>query len=90
MICFIECYRIIQQNILTRHKRDWIHVHDVARAICYLIPDKFRGVLDIGTGILQMKLFCFRISTMRMGKSDLPISRRYRGLDNSEPDSIMC
>ena len=76
-------YRMLQDNTaqyLTRHKRDWIHVHDVARAICYLIPDKFRGVLDIGTGrnysVLEL--------AMRMGKSDLPILEDTPG----EPDSL--
>jgi len=46
-------YRMLQDKTatyLTRHRRDWIHVHDVARAICFLMPDKFRGVLDVGTG----------------------------------------
>ena len=46
-------YRMLQDDTakyLTRHKRDWIHVKDIARAICYLIPDNFRGILDIGTG----------------------------------------
>jgi len=46
-------YRMLQEKTatyLTRHRRDWIHVHDVARAICFLMPDKFRGVLDVGTG----------------------------------------
>ena len=76
-------YRMLQDNTaqyLTRHKRDWIHVHDVVRAICYLIPDKFRGVLDIGTGrnysVLEL--------AMRMGKSDLPILEDTPG----EPDSL--
>ena len=76
-------YRMLQDNTakyLTRHRRDWIHFHDVARAICYLIPDKFRGVLDIGTGknnsVLEL--------AMRMGKSDLPIKEITPG----EPDSL--
>ena len=46
-------YRMLQDKTatyLTRHRRDWIHVHDIARAICFLMPDKFRGVLDVGTG----------------------------------------
>ena len=42
---------------------------DIARAICYLIPDKFRGVLDVGTG----KNYSVLELAMRMGKSDLPI-----------------
>ena len=46
-------YRMLQEKTakyLTRHRRDWIHVHDVARAICFLMPDKYRGVIDVGTG----------------------------------------
>ena len=65
-------YEMLKQGTaqyITRHRRDWIHVHDVARAICYLIPDKFRGVLDIGTG----KNYSVLELAMRMGKSDLPI-----------------
>ena len=75
-------YRMLQDNTaqyLTRHKRDWIHVHDVARAICYLIPDKFRGVLDIGTGknnsVLEL--------AMMLGRSNLPI-KEVQG----EPESL--
>ena len=76
-------YEMLKQGTakyITRHRRDWIHVHDVARAICYLIPDKFRGVLDIGTG----KNYSVLELAMRMGKSDLPI------LDDTpnEPDSL--
>ena len=76
-------YRMLQDNTakyLTRHRRDWIHVHDVARAICYLIPDKFRGVLDIGTGTNHSVLEL----AMKMGKSDLPIVDDTPG----EPDSL--
>ena len=76
-------YRMLQDNTaqyLTRHKRDWIHVHDIARAICYLIPDKFRGVLDIGTG----KNYSVLELSMRMGKSDLPILED----TPNEPDSL--
>ena len=76
-------YRMLQDDTakyLTRHRRDWIHVHDVARAICYLIPDKFRGVLDIGTGTNHSVLEL----AMKMGKSDLPIVEDTPG----EPDSL--
>ena len=76
-------YEMLKQGTakyITRHKRDWVHVHDVVRAICYLIPDKFRGVLDIGTGtnysVLQL--------AERMGRGDLPIKEDTPG----EPDSL--
>ena len=35
---------------LTRHKRDWIHIYDVYRAIARLIPSDLTGVVDIGSG----------------------------------------
>ena len=35
---------------VTNHKRDWIHVKDVARAICYLMSGTYTGTIDIGTG----------------------------------------
>tara|TARA_B100001250_G_C19782854_1_gene782694 strand:+ start:270 stop:971 length:702 start_codon:yes stop_codon:yes gene_type:complete len=75
-------YRMLQENTapyLTKHRRDWIHVHDVVRAICYLIPDNFRGVIDIGTGknnsVLEL--------AMTMGRSNLPI-KEVQG----EPESL--
>ena len=46
-------FRMLQDNTvkyITNHKRDWIHVKDVARAICYLMPSKYTGTIDIGTG----------------------------------------
>ena len=46
-------FRMLQDNTvkyITNHKRDWIHVKDVARAICYLMSSKYTGTIDIGTG----------------------------------------
>ena len=65
-------YRMLQDKTafyLTRHRRDWIHVHDVARAICFLIPDKYRGVIDVGTGKTTSVLELAK----KMGMGDLPI-----------------
>jgi len=48
-------YRMLKDNTaeyLTRHKRDWIHVHDVVRAICYLIP----VLMFFGGGIVSAVL----------------------------------
>ena len=76
-------YEMLKQGTakyITRHKRDWVHVHDVIRAICYLIPDKFRGVLDIGTGTNYSVLELAK----RMGRGDLPIKEDTPG----EPDSL--
>ena len=44
---------MLQENTakyITRHKRDYIHVNDVCRAIAYLIPSTFIGPIYIGTG----------------------------------------
>ena len=76
-------YRMLQDNTakyLTRHRRDWIHVDDIVTAICTLIPDKFRGVLDIGTGKNHSVLELAK----KLGKSDLPIKEDTPG----EPDSL--
>ena len=76
-------YRMLQDNTakyLTRHRRDWIHVDDIVTAICTLIPDKFRGVLDIGTGKNHSVLELAK----KLGKSDLPIREDTPG----EPDSL--
>ena len=65
-------YRMLQDNTakyLTRHRRDWIHVHDVARAICFLMPDKYRGVIDVGTGKTTSVLEL----AAKMGMGHLPI-----------------
>ena len=75
-------YRMLQENTakyITKHKRDYIHVKDVARAICYLIPSTFTGHIDIGTGEA--------ISVLELAKAmgrDLPIKEDTPG----EPDSL--
>jgi len=46
-------FRKLQDNdikYITNHKRDWIHVKDVARAICYLMSSTYTGHIDVGTG----------------------------------------
>ena len=75
-------YRMLQENTakyITRHKRDYIHVDDVCRAIAYLIPSTFLGPIDIGTGEA--------IPVMDIAKAmgrDLPIKEDTPG----EPDSL--
>ena len=75
-------YRMLQENTakyITRHYRDYIHVTDVARAICLLMDSNFRGHLDIGYGEA--------IPVMDIAKSmgrDLPIKEDTPG----EPDSL--
>ncbi len=71
-------YRMLQDKTatyLTRHRRDWIHVHDVARAICFLIPDKYRGFIDIGTG----KTTAVLELAEKMGMGHLPIKEETPG-----------
>ena len=75
-------YRMLQENTaryITRHKRDYIHVNDVCRAISYLIPTTFTGPIDIGTGKA--------ISVMDIAKAmgrDLPVKEDTPG----EPESL--
>ena len=75
-------YRMLQENTakyITRHRRDYIHVDDVCRAIAYLIPSQFIGPIDIGTGEA--------ISVMDIAKAmgrDLPIKEDTPG----EPESL--
>ena len=76
-------YRMLQDNTakyLTRHKRDWIHVDDVVRAICFLIPSTFTGPIDIGTGQTTSVLELAE----RMGMGHLPIKEDTPG----ERDSL--
>ena len=75
-------YRMLQDNTakyITRHKRDYIHVRDIQRAIFDLMDSNFRGVIDVGTGKA--------ISVMDIAKAmgrDLPIKEDTPG----EPDSL--
>ena len=75
-------YRMLQENTakyITRHKRDYVHVHDITTAILTLIPSHFRGHLDIGFGQ--------SISVIDIAKAmgrDLPIKEETPG----EPDSL--
>ena len=46
-------YEMLKQGTakyITRHKRDWVHVLDVVRAIATLIPSSYTGTIDVGTG----------------------------------------
>ena len=76
-------YRMLQDDTakyLTMHKRDWIHVEDVARAIGYLITSTYLGPIDIGTGIETSVLDLGNA----MGRGYLPIKKYTPG----EPDSL--
>jgi len=76
-------YEMLKQGTakyITRHKRDWVHVLDVVRAIGTLIPSTFRGTIDVGTG--QMTSVIDLANAMGMGhlpiKEDTP----------NEPDEL--
>ena len=76
-------YRMLQENTakyITRHKRDYIHVNDVVRAIAYLMSSEYIGPIDIGTGeaISVQKL------AEAMGRPNLPVKENTPG----EPDSL--
>ena len=46
-------YRMLEKKTatyLTNHKRDWIHVKDVARAIRYLMVSDLTNPVPVGTG----------------------------------------
>lgn len=75
-------YRMLVDNTakyLTTHKRDWIHVHDVAEAICRLIPSTFTGPIDIGTGQETSVLDLAKT----LGRDSLPVKDVL-----NEPDSL--
>ena len=65
-------YEMLKQGTakyITRHKRDWVHVLDVVRAIATLIPSSYTGVLDGGTG---NPVSVIDLAT-KMGMGHLPI-----------------
>ena len=75
-------YRMLQEDTakyITKHERDYIHVKDVVRAICYLMPSTYTGTVDVGIGET--------IPVMDIAKSmgrDLPVKEDTPG----EPDSL--
>ena len=76
-------YRMLQDKTatyLTRHKRDWIHVNDVCRAIAYIMTSEYTGHIDIGTGESTSVLDLAKA----MGMDHLPIKEDTPG----EPDSL--
>jgi|TARA_Y100000004_G_scaffold192374_1_gene252785 nucleoside-diphosphate-sugar epimerase len=78
-------YRMLKDNTagyLTNHRRDWIHVSDVCRAIAYLIPSSYCGTIDIGTGKSTSVLELAQI----MGQGHLPIKKE----TPHEPDELVA
>ncbi len=77
-------YQMLQDKtavFLTRHKRDWIHVKDVVRAIAYLMTSEYIGPIDIGTG----KATSVIDLAMSLGQGHLPIKEH----TPNEPD-VLC
>ena len=83
-------YRMLQDKTatyLTRHKRDWIHVKDVCRAIRYLAPSTVCGPVPVGYG----KSIPVRQLAEAFGQLDLPVKDYTPGEvdDNVADISIM-
>ena len=76
-------YRMLEDKTakyVTNHKRDWIHVNDVCRAIHYLASSSITGPVTIGTG----KSVSVRALAEAMGMGHLPVKEDTPGerLDN--------
>jgi len=76
-------YRMLQENTakyITRHKRDYIHVNDVVRAIAYIMTSQYTGTIDVGTG----EAISIQRLAEAMGRPNLPVKENTPG----EPDSL--
>ena len=76
-------YRMLQENTakyITRHKRDYIHVKDVVRAIAYIMTSQYTGTIDVGTG----EAISIQRLAEAMGRPNLPVKESTPG----EPDSL--
>ena len=54
---------------VTNHKRDWIHVKDLCRAISYILASNYRGIIPIGSGKATKVTDLARV----LGMNDLPL-----------------
>ena len=72
---------------LTNHKRDWIHVEDVCRAIRYLADSNIRGPISVGTGE-SVKVIDL---AHKMGMAHLPLKEHTPGeaQDNKADISLL-
>ena len=71
-------FRMLQDKTakyITNHKRDWIHVKDVARAICYLMSSTYTGHIDVGTG----ETITVRELAEAFGQANLPVKEHTPG-----------
>ena len=71
-------YRMLEDRTatyLTNHKRDWIHVKDVARAIRYLAASDLTGPVPVGTG---NSVYVTELAK-KMGMGHLPVTSNTPG-----------
>ena len=83
-------FRMLQDNTvkyITNHKRDWIHVKDVCRAIRHLAPSTICGPVSVGYG----ESVPVRKLAEAFGQGDLPVKEYTPGEvdDNVADISIM-
>ena len=73
---------------VTNHKRDWIHVHDVCKAIRFLAPSSITGPVPIGYG----ESVPVRKLAEKFGQGHLPVKEYTPGEaeDNVADISIMA
>ena len=67
-------YRMLQDKTatyVTNHRRDWIHVKDVCRAIRYLATSGITGPVPVGTG----KSVSVKELAEKMGMGHLPVKK---------------
>ena len=84
-------YRMLEDKTatyVTNHTRDWIHVHDVCRAIRYLAVSTVRGPVSVGTGTSVS----VRELANKMGMGHLPVKELTPGerQDNTADTRILC
>ena len=80
-------YRMLEDKTatyLTNHKRDWIHVKDVARAIRYLATSDVTGPVPVGTG----KSVSVIDLAKKMGMGHLPVTSDTPGESNDNQADI--
>jgi len=76
-------YRMLEDGTakyVTNHRRDWIHVKDVCRAIRYLATSDVTGPVSVGTG----ESVSVRELAEKMGMGHLPVKEDTPGerMDN--------
>ena len=83
-------YRMLEDKTakyVTNHRRDWIHVKDVCRAIRYLAHANITGPVSVGTGTSVS----VRELAEKMGMGHLPLKEDTPGerLDNAADTTVL-